>query len=39
VVDAIIEPASLRDELVRRFARARTKDRAFSRRRHGITPV
>jgi acetyl-CoA carboxylase carboxyltransferase component len=39
VVDAVIEPASLRDELVRRFARARTKDRSFSQRRHGITPV
>jgi acetyl-CoA carboxylase carboxyltransferase component len=39
VVDAIIEPAELRNELVRRFALARTKDRHFSRRRHGVTPV
>jgi acetyl-CoA carboxylase carboxyltransferase component len=39
VVDAIVEPVALRDELVRRFARARGKDRHFSRRRHGVTPV
>jgi len=39
VVDAIVEPADLRAELIRRFAAARTKDRHFSRRRHGVTPV
>jgi methylmalonyl-CoA decarboxylase subunit alpha len=39
VVDSIVEPEDLRDELVRRFAAARTKDRSFSRRRHGVTPV
>jgi acetyl-CoA carboxylase carboxyltransferase component len=39
VVDAIVEPADLRHELVRRYRAARTKDRAFSRRRHGVTPV
>ena len=39
VVDAVVEPAELRNELIRRYARARGKDRAFSRRRHGITPV
>jgi acetyl-CoA carboxylase carboxyltransferase component len=39
VVDAIVEPEDLRSELVRRFAAYRTKDRAFSRRRHGVTPV
>ncbi|MFL5310556.1 MAG: acyl-CoA carboxylase subunit beta [Myxococcales bacterium] len=39
VVDAVIEPAELRDEVVRRFAAARGKDRQFARRRHGITPV
>jgi len=39
VVDAIVEPADLRDELVRRLALARGKDRHFSRRRHGVTPV
>ena len=39
VVDAIVEPPELRGELVRRLAMARGKDRAFSRRRHGVTPV
>jgi acetyl-CoA carboxylase carboxyltransferase component len=39
VVDDVVEPEDLRVELVRRFAAARGKDRAFSRRRHGVTPV
>jgi acetyl-CoA carboxylase carboxyltransferase component len=39
VVDAIVEPADLRAELIARFATARGKSRDFSRRRHGITPV
>jgi methylmalonyl-CoA decarboxylase subunit alpha len=39
VIDAIVEPGDLRPELVRRFAAARGKDRQFSRRRHGVTPV
>ncbi|SDT73529.1 acyl-CoA carboxylase subunit beta [Actinoplanes derwentensis] len=39
VVDAVVEPADLRAELVRRFLAARDKDRSFSRRRHGVTPV
>ncbi|MBQ1069227.1 acyl-CoA carboxylase subunit beta [Micromonospora sp. D75] len=39
VVDAIVEPHELRAELVRRFAAARGKERHFSRRRHGVTPV
>ena len=39
VVDDIVEPEDLRAELVRRFAAARGKDRFFSRRRHGVTPV
>jgi acetyl-CoA carboxylase carboxyltransferase component len=39
VIDAVVEPAALRPELVRRFAAARGKDRTFSRRRHGVTPV
>ena len=39
VVDAIVEPEVLREELVRRYAAYRGKDRAFSRRRHGVTPV
>jgi acetyl-CoA carboxylase carboxyltransferase component len=39
VIDALVEPADLRGELIRRFAAARGKDRSFSRRRHGVTPV
>ena len=39
VVDAVVEPTGLRAELVRRFAAARGKERHFSRRRHGVTPV
>jgi methylmalonyl-CoA decarboxylase subunit alpha len=39
VVDTIVEPGELRAELIARFARARGKERAFSRRRHGVTPV
>jgi acetyl-CoA carboxylase carboxyltransferase component len=39
VVDDIVEPGSLRAELVRRLRVCRTKDRHFSRRRHGVTPV
>jgi acetyl-CoA carboxylase carboxyltransferase component len=39
VIDTIVEPIDLRTELVRRFAADRMKDRHFSRRRHGVTPV
>jgi methylmalonyl-CoA decarboxylase subunit alpha len=39
VVDDVVEPENLRTELIRRFAAARGKDRSFSRRRHGVTPV
>jgi methylmalonyl-CoA decarboxylase subunit alpha len=39
VVDDVVEPEDLRSDLIRRFAAARGKDRAFSRRRHGVTPV
>ena len=39
VVDTIVEPEDLRAELVARFAAARGKDRHFSRRRHGVSPV
>ena len=39
VVDTIVEPEDLRAELVARLAAARGKDRTFSRRRHGVTPV
>jgi acetyl-CoA carboxylase carboxyltransferase component len=39
VVDAIVPTSSLRAELIRRFAAARTKQRPQWRRRHGVTPV
>jgi acetyl-CoA carboxylase carboxyltransferase component len=39
VVDMIVEAGALRAELVRRYAAAAGKDRHFSRRRHGVTPV
>ena len=39
VVEDIVTPENLRHELVRRFRAYRGKDRSFSRRRHGVTPV
>src|SRR5205085_12399009 len=39
VVDAIVQPDELRSELIRRLPQARTKDRTFSERRHGVPPV
>jgi acetyl-CoA carboxylase carboxyltransferase component len=39
VVDDVVQPGDLRAELIRRFAAAAGKDRSFSRRRHGVTPV
>jgi methylmalonyl-CoA decarboxylase subunit alpha len=39
VVDDIVEPEDLRANLIHRLAAAGTKERVFSRRRHGITPV
>ena len=39
VVDDIVEPEDLRANLIRRLSAASTKERLFSRRRHGITPV
>ncbi|MGH2599884.1 MAG: acyl-CoA carboxylase subunit beta, partial [Dehalococcoidia bacterium] len=39
VVDTIVQPHELRNELIRWYAAARHKDRHFSRRRHGVTPV
>jgi acetyl-CoA carboxylase carboxyltransferase component len=39
VVDAVAQPDDLRDELIRRLSQARTKDRHFSDRRHGVPPV
>jgi len=39
VIDAIVEPEDLRDNVIRRFATAANKDRGFSERRHGVPPV
>jgi acetyl-CoA carboxylase carboxyltransferase component len=39
VVDDIVQPGDLRDELIRRLRAYQGKDRCFSRRRHGVTPV
>ena len=39
VIDDIVEPEDLRHELIARLALAASKDRHFSRRRHGVPPV
>ena len=39
VVDTIVEPEELRREIAGRLAESANKDRSFSRRRHGVTPV
>ncbi|GAA2003084.1 acyl-CoA carboxylase subunit beta [Catenulispora subtropica] len=39
VIDDIVEPADLRSSLIARYRAAEGKDRFFSRRRHGVTPV
>jgi acetyl-CoA carboxylase carboxyltransferase component len=39
VVDAMVEPDVLRDELIRRFALAEGRDRRFSERRNPVTPA
>jgi acetyl-CoA carboxylase carboxyltransferase component len=39
VIDAVVDFGDLRTELIRRFALAEGKDRAFSDRRHGVPPV
>jgi acetyl-CoA carboxylase carboxyltransferase component len=39
VVDAVIEPDALRQELITRFALARTRVRDDFQRRHGVPPV
>ena len=39
VVDAVVEPAELRAELVKRFAAAEGRDRGFARRRNPVTPA
>jgi len=39
VIDAIVEFADLRDDLIHRLRYAEGKDRSFSDRRHGVPPV
>ena len=39
IIDGIVEPRDVRQELIGRFAAAATKDRHFSSRRHGVPPV
>jgi acetyl-CoA carboxylase carboxyltransferase component len=39
VVDAVVAPENLRDELVNRLALARTRVRADTDKRHGVPPV
>jgi acetyl-CoA carboxylase carboxyltransferase component len=39
VLDAVVEPEELREELVRRFRYAAGRDRSFSDRRRGVPPV
>jgi acetyl-CoA carboxylase carboxyltransferase component len=39
VIDAIVEPEDLREDLIARLAAAQTKDRHFSTKRHGVPPV
>ena len=39
VVDAVVEPDELRADLIRRFAMAAGKDRAFAERRNPVTPA
>ena len=39
VVDAVVPPEQLRAQLVARLAAAATRDRSFTRRRHGVPPV
>ncbi len=39
VIDAIVEPEALREDLIRRFGLAQNKPRQFTERHHSITPV
>jgi methylmalonyl-CoA decarboxylase subunit alpha len=39
VVDAVVEPKALREELVRRFAHAQSKQRGWPEKHNGVTPV
>ncbi|HEU5143454.1 MAG TPA: acyl-CoA carboxylase subunit beta, partial [Solirubrobacterales bacterium] len=39
VVDAVVQPEDLREDLIRRFALAASKDRSFATRRNPVTPA
>ncbi|GAB3066457.1 acyl-CoA carboxylase subunit beta [Virgibacillus ainsalahensis] len=39
VIDAVVEPANLRDELTRRFSVYEAKNVNFTQRKHGVYPV
>jgi acetyl-CoA carboxylase carboxyltransferase component len=39
VVDAVVQPEDLRDDLIRRFAAADGRSRAFSERNNPVTPA
>jgi acetyl-CoA carboxylase carboxyltransferase component len=39
VIDAVIEPGELREELIRRYAHASSKQRSWPAKRNAITPV
>jgi acetyl-CoA carboxylase carboxyltransferase component len=39
VIDAVVEPAELRADLIRRFAHASSKQREWPRKHNGVTPV
>ncbi len=39
VIDAVVEPAELRAELIKRFEHARSKQREWPAKRNGVTPV
>jgi propionyl-CoA carboxylase beta subunit len=39
VVDAVVAPEDLREDLIRRFAHAAGKDRSFAERRNPVTPA
>jgi methylmalonyl-CoA decarboxylase subunit alpha len=39
VVDTVVQPEDLRADLIRRFAYAASKDRAFAERRNPVTPA
>jgi acetyl-CoA carboxylase carboxyltransferase component len=39
VVDAVVDPGELREDLIRRFAHAASRERSFAERRNPVTPA